>query len=189
MPALKHETDDRNVVARPQTTHSPPSPANAPAVKVLAVIDGTEQTGAVLRLAIALAAGREEAELILLSVQPEPATGRLRGYGSFKREEIEDRLVNDLGRRALASAGRTLDLAGLKHRCRVEIGAPVETILRVAAEEDCDLVLVGEPEPGPAGRWLAKASGWLLGSLATVLTRLAPVPVVVVKRRGAQRKD
>lgn len=189
MPALKHDTDHRNVDALPQTTHPPPSPAQMPALKVLVVIDGTEQAGVVLRQAIALAAGREETELILLNVQPEPANGRLRGYGSFKRDEIEDRLVNELGRRALASAGRTLDLAGLKHRSRVEIGAPIETILRVAEEEDCDLMLVGDPEPGRAGRWLAKASGWLLGSIATALTRLAPIPVVVVKRGDAKRND
>jgi nucleotide-binding universal stress UspA family protein len=105
----------------------------------------------------------------------------LRGYGSFKNQAIHDRLINDLGRPVVSSAGRRLDQAGILHKERIELGDATKTILRVAQEERCDLILLGEARPGAVRRWLAKATGVALGSIASQVVQLADMPVVVVK--------
>jgi nucleotide-binding universal stress UspA family protein len=150
-------------------------------LKVLAVIDGSERTGHVLEYLRRLAQHGAKLEAVLLNVQPKPEDGRLRGYGSFKQEVIHDRLINDVGRRIVSSAGRRLCQAGIIHKERIEIGHTAETILRVAREETCGLILLGEAHPDALRRWLAKATGLVLGSIASQVVQLADMPVVVVK--------
>ena len=123
----------------------------------------------------------DEASTVLLNVQPNPEDGRLRGYGSFKNQAIHDRLINDLGRPVVSSAGRRLDQAGILHKERIELGDATKTILRVAQEERCDLILLGQARPGAVRRWLAKATGVALGSIGSQVVQLADMPVVVVK--------
>ena len=150
-------------------------------LKVLAVIDGSERTGRVLDYLRGLVLRGAKLETVLLNVQPKPEEGRLRGYGSFNRHVIHDRLINDLGRRVVSSAGRHLGQPGIVHKERIEIGDAAATILRVAQEERCDLILLGEAHPGAVRRWLAKATGVALGSIGSQIVQLANMPVVVVK--------
>ena len=124
--------------------------------KVLVVIDGSERTGRVIEYALSFAQDGRGVEAVLLVVVPEPADGRLRGYGSFKRDEIHARLKYDIGQRAIAAAARRFDQAGVSYKDRVEIGDPADTILRVAGEEGCDVVLVGDAPAGTFRRWLPK---------------------------------
>ena len=150
-------------------------------LKVLAVVDGSERTGRVLDYLGGPALRGAKIETVLLNIQPEPEDGRLRGYGSFKKQVIHDRLINDLGKRVVSSAGRRLGQPGIVHKERIEIGDAAETILRVAQEERCDLILLGEAHPGAVRRWLAKATGVALGSIGSQVVQLADIPVVVVK--------
>jgi nucleotide-binding universal stress UspA family protein len=151
-----------------------------PARNLLAVIDGSERTGRVVEHIKALAAGTP-IKVVLFNVQPAPVDGRLRGYGSFKREEINGRLIDDLGRRAVTATGRVLSHAGIQHKYRVEIGDTVETILRVANEENCDLILIGNSSIGSLQKWLQRATGLLLATTAGQVAQLADVPVLIVK--------
>jgi nucleotide-binding universal stress UspA family protein len=64
---------------------------------------------------------------------------------------------------------------------RIEVGDPAETILRVASEEGCDLILLGDEHPGALRRWLPKVTGLSLATVASQVVQLAAVPVVVVK--------
>jgi nucleotide-binding universal stress UspA family protein len=150
-------------------------------LKVLAVIDGSERAGRVLDYLRGLALHGAKVETVLLNVQPQPEDGRSRGYGSFKKELIYDRLINDLGRRVVSSAGRRLGQATIVHKERIEVGDAAETILRVAHEERCGLILLGEAHPGVVRRWLAKATSVTLGSIGSQVVQLADMPVVVVK--------
>jgi nucleotide-binding universal stress UspA family protein len=150
-------------------------------LKVLAVIDGSERTGRVLDYLRGLVLRGAKLETVLLNIQPKPEDGRLRGYGSFNRHVIHDRLINDLGKRVVSSASRRLDRPGILHKERIEIGDAAATILRVAQEERCDLILLGESPPGAIRGWLAKAIGVVLGSIGSQVVQLADVPVVVVK--------
>lgn len=150
-------------------------------LKVLAVIDGSERTGRVIEYALSLAQDGRGIEVVLLGVVPEPPDGRLRGYGSFKRDEIHARLKDVIGQRAVVAAARRLDQASILHKDRIEVGDPAQTILRVASEEDCDVVLLGDAPPGSLQRWLPKVTGLSVATVASQVAQLAAVPVIVVK--------
>jgi nucleotide-binding universal stress UspA family protein len=150
-------------------------------LRVLAVIDGSERTGRIIELAIGLAPEGRGIEAILLGVIPDPPDGRLRGYGSFKAKEVHARLKETIGERAVAAAARRLDQAGIVHHDRIEVGDPAGTILRVAGEEACDLVLLGDAPAGALGRWLAGLIGLSLRTVASEVARRSAIAVVVVK--------
>jgi nucleotide-binding universal stress UspA family protein len=142
------------------------------------VVDGTERTNRVLDYIVTLAQGRDAIEVIVLNVQAKREDARLRGYQSFKQDEVDDRLINELGAPIVSSAGRWLDKARIQHRSKVLIGEPAQMILRCAAEEDCDSIIIGEGFPAGVTGWISA----MLGSSPTLqLLAAANTPVVVVK--------
>jgi nucleotide-binding universal stress UspA family protein len=150
-------------------------------LRVLAVVDGTECDGRVTRYLLGLQARQSTIEVVLLNIQPLPAEGRLRGYGSFHRKDVEGSLIDDLGQRVVTSAGRHLEMAGIPHTERIEIGYRMQTIVRCAGEENCDLIVVAEPEPGALRTWLMRGAGIAIGSIASTSVHFVNVPVVVAK--------
>ena len=148
-------------------------------LRVLAVVDGSECTGRVMKCLIGLCVGCGPIEVVLLNVQPKPQDWRLRGYGWFQREATHDRLINDLGKRVIASAARHLDGSRVAHKDRIELGEPGETILRCAQEEDCDVIVLAEPRPGAVRSWLMRNLRLSIGSTASLVIHLARVPVVI----------
>lgn len=164
-------------IANPEPRHGATS---AKSIKLLAVVEGTAPTARVLDYVRGLSESAK-VEVVLLNVQPQPAEGRLRGYGSFKRKDIEDRLVNDLGKRAIAAAGKRLDQAGITHIDRIELGEDAAMVMRVASEERCDAIVVGAASARPLSKWLTEAIGISIGSSALRLAALADMPVIVVK--------
>jgi nucleotide-binding universal stress UspA family protein len=155
--------------------------ANSRPLRALAVIDGTERTGRVIDYALGLAKDGRPIEVVLLGVVRKPPDGRLRGYGSFKRDVIHVHLKDVLGQRAVGAAARRFDQAGIAHTDRIEVGDPVETVLRVANEEGCDLLVIGDAPAGAVTRWLPKIIGLSLATVAGQVIQQAAVPVVVVK--------
>jgi nucleotide-binding universal stress UspA family protein len=149
--------------------------------KLLVVVDGSERAGRVIEYALGLALNGKQREIVLLAVGRQPDDVRLRGYGSFKRDQINAHLKDALGRRSMSAAARRFDQAGVVHKDRIEVGDPVETILRVASEEVCDLILVADAPAGTVQRWLPKAIGLSLATVAGQVAQQAVVPVVVVK--------
>lgn len=150
-------------------------------LKVLAVIDGSERTGCVIEYALRLAQDGRGVEVVLLGVVPEPPGGRLRGYESFKRNEVHARLKGIMHERAITTAARRFDRAGVAHEDRIEVGDPAGTILHVADEESCDIILLGAAPRGSFQRWLAKVTGLSVVTVASEVAQLAAVPVTVVK--------
>jgi nucleotide-binding universal stress UspA family protein len=150
-------------------------------LRVLAAVDGSERVNGVVDYLATLAKGGSPIEVIVLNVQPLADSFRLRGYGSFKQEEVRDRLITDLGKPIVDGVERRLRKAGIDATARVEIGEPVETILRCAAAQQCDLIVVGHPHAGPLRQWIAQHAGISFGSIAASLVQLASVPVVVAK--------
>jgi nucleotide-binding universal stress UspA family protein len=148
-------------------------------LRVLAVVDGSECAGRVTKYLLELHARDGALDVVLLNIQPLPAVGRLRGYGSFRRAEVEDRLINDLGKRVVTSAARHLDAANIAHKDRVELGDPVRTIVRCADEEKCGLIILAEGKPNVVQQWLMLKTGAVVHSVASVVIHLARVPVVV----------
>ena len=150
--------------------------------RFLAVVDGSERTNRVVDYLTSIGQRGEAIEVVILNVQAKPADGRLRGYQSFKRNEIEDRLINDLGGPIVTSVGRRLEQAGIGSVGKVRIGEPVQTILGCATEDRCDAVVVGVPGATRFQRWLVDVTGLSAGwSIAARVVMLAELPVVVVK--------
>lgn len=149
--------------------------------RILAVVDGTERTGRVLDYLVSSAGRGQASEVVVLNVLAEPEDWRLRGYGSFMRDQVRDRLLNDLGKPVVRSAGRRLERTGIPHRARIEIGPAAETIVRCAIEEGCSLVVLGAPAAGPFRRWLTQVAALSFNSVADRVIQLSPVPVVVAK--------
>lgn len=149
--------------------------------KILVVIDGSERTGRVIEYVLGLAQNVRDVEVVLLGVVPEPPDGRLRGYGSFKRDEIHARLKDVLGERAVMTAARRFDQAGVSHGDRIEVGNPAETVVRVATEERCDLIVLGAAPLAAFQRWLLQAMRVSVATVAREVVELAAIPVLVVK--------
>lgn len=154
---------------------------NTTPLRVLALVDGTEGAGRVMKCLLGLQARNDALDVVLLNVQPVPAVGRLRGYGTFRRTEVEDRLINDRGGRAVASAARYLDAAGIAHKDRIELGQPAETIMKCAEEEKSDLIVLAEPKLGDIRHWLMRTTGLIFGSSAHIVVQLSQVPILVAK--------
>jgi nucleotide-binding universal stress UspA family protein len=163
-----------------RTIEHPAAKAEAPSLKVLAVIDGTERTGRIVNYALGFKSRGSSMQVILLGVVREPATGRLRGYGTFKQTEIYNGLIETMRQRAVSAVARRLDQEKIVHTERVEIGDPAATILRVAREEDVDLILLGDGPPGVVQRMLPSI-GLSIATVTSQVVRLADMPVVVVK--------
>jgi nucleotide-binding universal stress UspA family protein len=152
----------------------------APGLKVLAVIDGTERAGRIVDYAIGLKRRGRQLQVVVLGVVQEPATGRLRGYGTFKQAEIYGGLIDTMRQRAVSAVTRRLDHEKVAHIDRIEVGDPATTILRVAAEENPDLILLGDGPPGVVQRILPSI-GLSVATVTSLVVQQASVPVVVVK--------
>lgn len=149
--------------------------------KILAYVDGTERANQVVDYLATLSGRGNPIEVVILNVQPQPENWRLRGYESFKRNEVRERLINDLGAPIIAGVGRHLDQLGIPHTSRVELGEVAATIVQCAKQEKCDIVIVAEPPVRGIWRWIAKISGMLSGSIASQVTQIAETPVIVLK--------
>lgn len=149
-------------------------------LKVLVVVDGSERTGRMIEYLSNLASHGRPLRLVLLGVAPAPATGRLRGYGSFKRDEIHGWLKEDVRQRAISAVARRMDQEHIAHSERIEVGDPAEAALRVAGEEGVDMILLAEAPAGAVQR-LLPAIGLTLATVAAQVIQSAKVPVVIVK--------
>ena len=109
-------------------------------------------------------------DLFVLNVQlPVPArVKRMLGLlevASYHREE---------GAKVLDPIKKFLDRHALNHRCASVIGLPVEEILKAAAKEKSDLIVMGTRGHGLMGRAL-------IGSIALRVVAECDIPVLLVK--------
>lgn len=149
-------------------------------MRILAVVEGTAQTNRVVEYLTMLATRGTPIDVIVLNVQTKRRDHRLRGYQTFKQSEIDNRLIKEFGMPIVSNVSRRLEKAGLRAAGRVDIGEPVEVILRQATQEHCDTIVIGGQKPGTLHRWLAGTLGLSFGPVAS-LTILSKLPVVVVK--------
>jgi nucleotide-binding universal stress UspA family protein len=138
--------------------------------KILVAVDGSDHIDRVLDCVIDIVGGHRPLELILLNAQPKPEEWQTHGMA----KEGIDQHLHELGERALRPAGDKLQRAGIAFKRRVDLGEPAETIVRVAGEEGCDLIVMGT-------RGLGSLAGLLLGSVAIKVLHLTTVPLTLVK--------
>lgn len=148
--------------------------------RILAVVDGTERTNHVVDFIQSLAMHVSTVEVVVLNVQSKRHDHRLRGYQTFKRDEIDDRLINEIGLPVVASVTRRLGKHGISTQSRIEIGEPADVILKCAAEDRCDAVVIGEERADAFGRFLASTLGIVSGVVARLTTQ-SECPIILVK--------
>ena len=84
------------------------------------------------------------------------------------------RYYDEEGEARLARAKNRLDGAGISYKATVLVGGIAESIVRHAARTRCDQILIGTHGRNAAGNML-------LGSVATKVLHLSPVPVLLVR--------
>jgi len=85
-----------------------------------------------------------------------------------------DKYYSEEGESCLAEAKKRLDAAGVSYAAQILVGQIAETLNAHAEKTGCDLILIGTHGRGAPGRML-------LGSVATAVTHLSKVPVLLVK--------
>lgn len=89
-------------------------------------------------------------------------------------EEIKQRFVNQRMER-LAVIGEALEKAGFKVKTLVRVGNPRKEILKLVAQENVSVIVMGSHGRSNIGEML-------IGSVAEKVVRRSPVNVVVIKR-------
>ncbi len=142
-------------------------------LKLLVPVDGSESSSrAVDHLIKKLAWFKIKAEIHLLNVQhPIPYGSRVSsvvGHDKIAQFHQEE------GMAALKKAMKKLDAAKVKYHYHIGVGQEAELICQYAKEKGCDQIFMGT-------RGLGSVSGLVLGSVATKVIHLSPVPVLLVK--------
>ena len=142
-------------------------------LKFLVPVDGSEPSSrAVDHLIKKLEWFRDAVEIHLLNVQ------HLIPYGSRVSSAVgHDKIAQyhqEEGMAALKTAMQKLDAAKVKYHFHIGVGEEADIICKYAKEKGCDQIFMGT-------RGLGSVSGLLLGSVATKVIHLSPVPVLLAK--------
>lgn len=157
--------------------------ANAPSVshlRMLAVLDGSERSEAVVDYLLDLSRRGIRLDVILLNVQPQPSVWQARAP---REDTPRERLSSFRGKRVVQSASRQLEPAGITATERIEVGDAVSTIVRCAAASSCSEIVMPVSPAGPTRRWLARHARLSVASIAAEVAQLSPIPVVIVNHR------
>jgi nucleotide-binding universal stress UspA family protein len=130
-------------------------------MKILAPVDGSPASLRAVKLAIELAAGRQQTSIVLLNVQNIPMltlTESARAVMAVWLEEEEERTSAE----ALREAARACEAAGAVFTVRVERGPPAAVIHKIAGEEKANHIIMGTRGLGGI-RGLLLHSGAALG--------------------------
>jgi nucleotide-binding universal stress UspA family protein len=145
-------------------------------LKFLIPVDGSEPCAqAVKQLVRYLGWIKEEVEIHLLNVQQPIPYGR-RVSSVVGRAQIAQ-YQQENGLAALKAARKLLDDAKVRHHYHIGVGEPAEVITQYTREKGCDQIIMGT-------RGMGSVSSLVLGSVATKLIQLSPVPVLLMKKRG-----
>ena len=138
-------------------------------LRVLIPVDGSDNAIRAVNFVIRIAPlYKEPLEIHLLNVQ-HPFPGTILGVHHQAQQ-----FHHDEGLKALASARKLLDDAGVKYAYHIGVGDEAETIAKYAKEEHSDQILMGT-------RGMGSVSNLFMGSVATKVIHLTDIPVVLVK--------
>lgn len=142
-------------------------------MKILLAVDGSKHALDAVKFLVAQLDQmrvRPQVELVFVHM-PVP---KLSGLGSVVGKKQIQRYYEEEGAEGLAAARQLLDRAGSSYHARTLVGPVAETIVAHARSARCDLILIGH-------RGMTAAANMLLGSIATKVLHLSPVPVLLVK--------
>lgn len=140
-------------------------------MKLLVPVDGSDCSSRAVDYLIKLLGWcKEGVELHLLNIQP-PLSATA---SSFVNRDVIAKFHREEAMKDMQSAMGKLDAAGVKYRRHIGVGDPAETIAAYAGEQGCDQILMGT-------RGMGSVANLVLGSVATKVIHLSPVPVLLVK--------
>jgi nucleotide-binding universal stress UspA family protein len=119
-----------------------------------------------------LALYKDKVETHLLNVQHHMPYGA-RVSAVVGHDKVAQYLQEE-GLAALKAAREKLDAAGVRYHYHIGVGEPAEVIVRYAREQGCDQIVMGT-------RGMGAVSNLVLGSVATKVIHLSPVPVMLLK--------
>jgi nucleotide-binding universal stress UspA family protein len=140
-------------------------------MKILLPYDGSAHSEAALDFVSTMAALRELTTRVTLIFVP-PATPRI---GAVKARKSISQVRADASRRVLAPAVRALRAAGLAVKAVHRVGDPAQCIVRRAATDGADLIVMGTH--GRTARL-----GVLLGSVTSAVLADCKVPLLLLRR-------
>ena len=138
--------------------------------RILLALDGSENAERALWW-VTQYAGREKAQVVLLRavdttiLEPE-----------FIPSKVQD-AINYLLRMETE-----INQSGLPAKVIVRQGKPAETIVKVAMEEKCDLILM-------TTRGGSKVKRWAIGGVTEQVLRMSPIPVLPIQSRTRPAKN
>jgi len=139
-------------------------------MKILLAVDGSKASRDAVDCVLAHAAWfREPPQLELVTVHLPLPRMRL----AVSKARIA-KYYEEEGQANLAPARKRLDAEGVRYNARVLVGPVAETIVKHARDARCDLICVGSRGMGALGKAL-------LGSTATRVAQLSPLPVLIAK--------
>jgi nucleotide-binding universal stress UspA family protein len=142
--------------------------------KILLAVDGSENAVRATRKLVESAAWyKEPIGIELVTVHPP-----LPHVGGFAKavvsQDMVERYYSEEGGKALAPSRKVLDEAALRYAPHILIGDVAATIVEHARKSGADLIYLGT-------RGMSAVSQLVLGSVATKVLHLAPIPVVLVR--------
>jgi nucleotide-binding universal stress UspA family protein len=142
-------------------------------MKILLAVDGSKHSLAAVDFLIKRAGwARDALEVELVTVHlPVPTVGRM-GFGPSKTQL--QKYYDEEGEAMLAPARKKLAAAKVAHQAKVLVGPIAETVVKHAKGAGCDMICIGT-------RGMSAAANVLMGSTATKVLNLSPLPVLVVK--------
>lgn len=141
-------------------------------MKILLPVDGSEcALRAVEHLISHSAWFRDLPEIHLLHVHAPIPIGRVQAH--VGKETLHAYYLEE-SQASLLEAQQKLDAAGCAHTTHIHVGQPAEVIAKLAAEQGCDLIVMGTHGRGGI-------AGLVIGSVANRVLHLASCPVLLVK--------
>lgn len=137
----------------------------------LIALDGSEPSLKTIDYVITEAVSRvNRPKLFLVNVQAPLSSDITR----FIDEKVVADFHRETGEAALAQARQKLDAAGLAYSAHIMIGEAAPTLVEVAKDKGCSLIIMG-------AHGFGSVVGLFMGSVTTKVVQLSTVPVLVVK--------
>jgi nucleotide-binding universal stress UspA family protein len=146
--------------------------------KILFCTDFSDSASFAFHFALGAAQRNPGARLILLHVIPEPDAQFWKGY-IYEVGDMDAKARADIDARIAADYTSRLP-EGLSLAVEMRIGDPARTILEYAEAEGVDLIVMGRQGHQPVTQWL-------LGNVATKISRKALCPVLIVPLEARER--
>lgn len=141
-------------------------------LKMLIAVDGSDHALRAIDQVARMARGGVPLQAVLLHVRHEPVHYGEISAANIEAVELAQKKIQD---QVLAEAqSRALGAGVALHSVQRAVGLPAQEIVRVAAEQAVDQIVIGTHGRGAVG-------SLVLGSVAQRAVHLSPLPVLLVK--------